>query len=141
MLKESVSRSSLSTNGKDWVKPDMSDDQGFTLTDAGSNPAALKEVGNSQDRERRYHRRKRRRVYDNGTGDQLDVPLGTTAFVIPIRPSSLRLDVKSNGLGIEVENMELPRDQLPSLSNPRSKPSHYYGRTQEAHNRPLSKSS
>ncbi|KAI8449711.1 hypothetical protein BY996DRAFT_6557066 [Phakopsora pachyrhizi] len=61
----------------DWVKPDMSDDQGFTLTDAGSNPAALKEgeVVSQKEEEKGVTR------YNNGTGDQLDVPLGTTAFV------------------------------------------------------------
>ncbi|CAH7683480.1 taurine catabolism dioxygenase TauD, TfdA family-domain-containing protein [Phakopsora pachyrhizi] len=80
--------------------------------------------------------------YNNGTGDQLDVPLGTTAFVsgkkmfeilslelkksshpikVQIRPSSLRRDVKSNGLGIKVENMEQPRDQLPSFEESKIK--------------------
>ncbi|KAI8443393.1 hypothetical protein BY996DRAFT_6495315 [Phakopsora pachyrhizi] len=81
-------------------------------------------------------------LYNNGTGDQLDVPLGTTAFVsgkkmfeilslelkksshpikVQIRPSSLRLDVKSNGFGIKVENMEQPRDQLPSFEGSKIK--------------------
>ncbi|KAI8448663.1 hypothetical protein BY996DRAFT_6419453 [Phakopsora pachyrhizi] len=80
--------------------------------------------------------------YNNGTGDQLDVPLGNTAFVsgkkmfeilslelkksshpikVQIRPSSLRRDVKSNGLGIKVENMEQPRDQLPSFEESKIK--------------------
>ena len=76
--------------------------------------------------------------YDDGTGDELDVPLGTTAFVsgktmFDILPPELkRLAVrsrvkyaphpyvwmapahaKSTGLGIETEGLEMPLDELP----------------------------
>ena len=76
--------------------------------------------------------------YDDGTGDELEVPLGTTAFVsgrtmFDILPADLKsLAVRSRvkyaphpytwmspshamptGLGIEVEGLELPSDDLP----------------------------
>ncbi|KAJ7437097.1 Clavaminate synthase-like protein [Mycena galericulata] len=76
--------------------------------------------------------------YDDGTGDELQVPLGTTAFVsgktmFELLPSDLKgLAVRSRvkyaphpyvwmapahalstGLGIESEGLELPLDQLP----------------------------
>jgi alpha-ketoglutarate-dependent taurine dioxygenase len=76
--------------------------------------------------------------YDDGTGDELEVPLGTTAFVsgqtmFDILPAELksfavRTKVKyaphpyvwmapahamSTGLGIEVEGLELPLNELP----------------------------
>ncbi|CAH7665951.1 taurine catabolism dioxygenase [Phakopsora pachyrhizi] len=84
--------------------------------------------------------------YDDGTGDQLTVPLGTTAFVSgkkmfeilspELKSLAVRTKVqyaphpyvwmsnakaKSNGLGIEVENKELPRDQLPSFEESKIK--------------------
>ncbi|KIP01365.1 hypothetical protein PHLGIDRAFT_20676 [Phlebiopsis gigantea 11061_1 CR5-6] len=77
--------------------------------------------------------------YDDGTGDELEVPLGTTAFVsgktmFEILPSELKslavrsrvkyaphpyvwmtpAHAKSTGLGIEDEGLEEPWDQLPS---------------------------
>jgi hypothetical protein len=76
--------------------------------------------------------------YDDGTGDELPVPLGTTAFVsgktmfdiLPKELKSLAVRTKvkyaphpyvwmasahamSTGLGIETEGLELPLDQLP----------------------------
>jgi hypothetical protein len=76
--------------------------------------------------------------YDDGTGDELKVPLGTTAFVsgktmfdiLPKELKSLAVRTKvkyaphpyvwmapahamSTGLGIENEGLELPLDQLP----------------------------
>ncbi|MBW0505044.1 hypothetical protein O181_044759 [Austropuccinia psidii MF-1] len=76
--------------------------------------------------------------YDDGTGDELTVPLGTTAFVsgqkmFEILPPELKslavrtkvqysphpyvwmseAKAKPNGLGIECEGKELPRDKLP----------------------------
>jgi hypothetical protein len=77
--------------------------------------------------------------YDDGTGDELSVPLGTTAFVsgktifdiLPpeLKSLAVRSKVKfaphcfvwmapahahSTGLKMETEGLELPRDQLPS---------------------------
>lgn len=77
--------------------------------------------------------------YDDGTGDELDVPLGTTAFVsgrtmFEILPEewksvAVRAKVryaphpyvwmapahaKPTGLGIETENLEMPLDELPA---------------------------
>ncbi|KAJ3861426.1 hypothetical protein EV359DRAFT_66491 [Lentinula novae-zelandiae] len=77
--------------------------------------------------------------YDDGTGDELEVPLATTAFVsgqtrFQLLPSELksvavRADVKyaphpyvwmapahakSTGLGIESKGLETPLEQLPS---------------------------
>ncbi|KAG9014010.1 hypothetical protein FRB94_000207 [Tulasnella sp. JGI-2019a] len=76
--------------------------------------------------------------YDDGTGDELDVPLGTTAFVsgrtmfelLPEEWKSVAVRTKvqyaphpyvwmapahamSTGLGIETENLELPLTELP----------------------------
>ena len=76
--------------------------------------------------------------YDDGTGDVLDVPLGTTAFVsgktmFDILPRELKsvavrakvryaphpyvwmatAHAKSTGLGIEDEGLEMPLDELP----------------------------
>lgn len=76
--------------------------------------------------------------YDDGTGDELSVPLGTTAFVsgrtmfdiLPKEYKSLAVRTKvkyaphpyvwmaparalSTGLGIECEGRELPLDELP----------------------------
>jgi len=76
--------------------------------------------------------------YDDGTGDELDVPLGTTAFVsgktmfnlLPAQLKSLAVRSKvkyaphpyvwmtparamSTGLGIESEGLEVPLDELP----------------------------
>ncbi|KAF7436152.1 hypothetical protein PC9H_002978 [Pleurotus ostreatus] len=84
--------------------------------------------------------------YDDGTGDELHVPLGTTAFVsgrtmfdiLPIELKSLavRSRVKysphpyvwmapahamSTGLGIESEGLELPLDELPPWEESRVK--------------------
>ncbi len=77
--------------------------------------------------------------YDDGTGDELEVPLGTTVFVsgktmFEILPSELKslavrskvkysphpyvwmapAHAKSTGLGIETEGLEMPRDELPT---------------------------
>ena len=77
--------------------------------------------------------------YDDGTGDELEVPLGTTAFVsgktmFEILPAELKslavrsrvkyaphpyvwmtpAHAKSTGLGIETEGLEEPWDQLPA---------------------------
>ncbi|KAJ3929410.1 MAG: hypothetical protein NXY57DRAFT_1040829 [Lentinula lateritia] len=64
--------------------------------------------------------------YDDGTGDELEVPLATTAFVSGV---AVRADVKyaphpyvwmapahakSTGLGIESKGLETPLEQLPS---------------------------
>jgi alpha-ketoglutarate-dependent taurine dioxygenase len=79
-------------------------------------------------------------VYDDGSGDSLDVPLGTTAFVsgskafdllsAPQRVWALKTMVRyaphpyvwmrnararSNGLGLLSEGLELRRDELPSF--------------------------
>lgn len=76
--------------------------------------------------------------YDDGTGDELQVPLGTTAFVsgktmFDILPPELKslavrtrvkyaphpfiwmasAHAKSTGLGIETEGLETPLDKLP----------------------------
>lgn len=84
--------------------------------------------------------------YDDGTGDELEVPLGTTAFVsgkvmFDILPDELksfavRTKVKyaphpyvwmapahalSTGLGIEVEGLELPLEELPAWEESRLK--------------------
>jgi hypothetical protein len=84
--------------------------------------------------------------YDDGTGDELDVPLGTTAFVsgktmFDILPAELKsLAVRSKvkysphpyvwmaparametGLGIESEGLELPLDQLPEWEESKRK--------------------
>ncbi|KAH7874395.1 hypothetical protein F5879DRAFT_291920 [Lentinula edodes] len=84
--------------------------------------------------------------YDDGTGDELDVPLGTTAFVsgktmFDILPKDLKsLAVRSRvryaphpyvwmapahamstGLGIESEGLELPLDELPPWEEERRK--------------------
>lgn len=77
--------------------------------------------------------------YDDGTGDELKVPLGTTAFVsgstmfeiLPKELKSLAVRAKvryaphpyvwmapahamSTGLGIETEGLELPLEELPA---------------------------
>ena len=77
--------------------------------------------------------------YDDGTGDELEVPLGTTAFVsgkvmfdtLPgeLKSLAVRSKVKyaphpfvwmaparamPTGLGIETEGLELPLNELPS---------------------------
>ncbi|KAG8853921.1 hypothetical protein FRB96_007930 [Tulasnella sp. 330] len=77
--------------------------------------------------------------YDDGTGDELEVPLGTTAFVsghtmFEILPEELKsvavrgkvqyaphpyvwmapAHAMSTGLGIETENLELPASELPA---------------------------
>ncbi|KAJ3865726.1 hypothetical protein EV359DRAFT_38166 [Lentinula novae-zelandiae] len=84
--------------------------------------------------------------YDDGTGDELDVPLGTTAFVsgktmFDILPQDLKsLAVRSRvryaphpyvwmapahamstGLGIESEGLELPLNELPPWEEERRK--------------------
>lgn len=84
--------------------------------------------------------------YDDGTGDELEVPLGTTAFVsgkvmFDILPAELKsLAVRSKvkyaphpyvwmtpahalptGLGIESEGLEVPLDELPSWEESRVK--------------------
>ncbi|KAF9025440.1 Clavaminate synthase-like protein [Hymenopellis radicata] len=84
--------------------------------------------------------------YDDGTGDELSVPLGTTAFVsgktmfdiLPAKLKSLavRSRVKyaphpyvwmapahamSTGLGIETEGLELPLDELPEWDETKCK--------------------
>ncbi|KZT01178.1 Clavaminate synthase-like protein [Laetiporus sulphureus 93-53] len=84
--------------------------------------------------------------YDDGTGDELEVPLGTTAFVsgklmFDLLPPELKsLAVRSKvkyaphpyvwmapthamptGLGIETEGLELPLDQLPPWEESRRK--------------------
>lgn len=76
--------------------------------------------------------------YDDGTGDELEVPLATTAFVsgktmFDILPSELKslavrssakyaphpyvwmatAHAKSTGLGMETEGLETPFDELP----------------------------
>ncbi|KZV64212.1 Clavaminate synthase-like protein [Peniophora sp. CONT] len=81
---------------------------------------------------------KQKLVYDDGTGDELTVPLGTTAFVsgrtmfdiLPSELKSLAVRAKvryaphpyvwmspshalSTGLGIESEGLELPLEELP----------------------------
>ena len=82
---------------------------------------------------------KQKLVYDDGTGDELEVPLGTTAFVsgrtmfdiLPPDLKSLAVRAKvryaphpyvwmspshamSTGLGIESEDLELPLEELPA---------------------------
>lgn len=77
--------------------------------------------------------------YDDGTGDELEVPLGTTAFIsgrtmFDILPPELKslavrsrvkyaphpyvwmapAHAKATGLGIETEGLEMPLDELPS---------------------------
>jgi xanthine dioxygenase len=77
--------------------------------------------------------------YDDGTGDELQVPLGTTAFasgrtmfdILPRKLKSLAVRTKvkyaphpyiwmasahavPTGLGLETEGLELPLDQLPA---------------------------
>jgi len=84
--------------------------------------------------------------YDDGTGDELKVPLGTTAFVsgktmfdiLPAELKSLAVRSKvryaphpyvwmapahamSTGLGIESEGLELPLDELPEWDESRVK--------------------
>ncbi|KAI0721179.1 Clavaminate synthase-like protein [Fomitopsis betulina] len=84
--------------------------------------------------------------YDDGTGDELEVPLGTTAFVsgktmfeiLPpeLKSLAVRSKVKyaphpyvwmapahanSTGLGIETEGLELPLDELPPWEESRRK--------------------
>jgi len=84
--------------------------------------------------------------YDDGTGDELSVPLGTTAFVsgrtmfdiLPAEYKSLAVRTKvkyaphpyvwmapsaamSTGLGIESDGLELPFDQLPAWEEAKRK--------------------
>ncbi|KJA19244.1 hypothetical protein HYPSUDRAFT_144093 [Hypholoma sublateritium FD-334 SS-4] len=84
--------------------------------------------------------------YDDGTGDELEVPLGTTAFVsghtmfeiLPKEMKSLAVRTKvkyaphpyvwmapahamSTGLGIESEGLELPLEELPEWSEDKLK--------------------
>jgi len=84
--------------------------------------------------------------YDDGTGDELSVPLGTTAFVsgktmfdiLPAEYKSLAVRTKvkyaphpyvwmapaaalPTGLGIESEGLELPFDQLPAWEEAKRK--------------------
>ena len=84
--------------------------------------------------------------YDDGSGDELEVPLGTTAFVsgktmfeiLPpeLKSLAVRSKVKyaphpyvwmaparanSTGLGIETEGLELPLDELPPWEESRRK--------------------
>ncbi|KAJ7172897.1 Clavaminate synthase-like protein [Mycena crocata] len=84
--------------------------------------------------------------YDDGTGDELDVPLGTTAFVsgqttFSILPDKLKsvavrsrvkyaphpyvwmasAHAKSTGLGIESEGLEKPLNELPAWEESRCK--------------------
>ncbi|PLW10950.1 hypothetical protein PCASD_20260 [Puccinia coronata f. sp. avenae] len=84
--------------------------------------------------------------YDDGTGDELKVPLGTTAFVsgkkmFEILPPALKslavrtkvqysphpyvwmsqAKAKCTGLGIENEGKELPKDQLPAFEESKIK--------------------
>ena len=84
--------------------------------------------------------------YDDGTGDELEVPLGTTAFVsgrtmfdiLPKELKSLAVRAKvkyaphpyvwmapahamSTGLGIESEGLELPLEELPEWSEEKRK--------------------
>jgi len=84
--------------------------------------------------------------YDDGTGDELQVPLGTTAFVsgrtmfdiLPPELKSLAVRAKvkyaphpyvwmssahamSTGLGIESEGLELPLDELPPWEEAKQK--------------------
>ena len=84
--------------------------------------------------------------YDDGTGDELPVPLGTTAFVsgktmfdiLPAESKSLAVRAKvkyaphpyvwmapahamPTGLGIESEGLELPLSELPDWEEERVK--------------------
>jgi len=84
--------------------------------------------------------------YDDGTGDELEVPLGTTAFVSgkkmfdilppPLKSLAVRTKVKyaphpyvwmspskalPTGLGIESEGKELSKDELPAWSEEKVK--------------------
>ncbi|OAV88210.1 hypothetical protein PTTG_09157 [Puccinia triticina 1-1 BBBD Race 1] len=84
--------------------------------------------------------------YDDGTGDELKVPLGTTVFVsgkkmfqvLPPELKSLAVrtsvqysphpyvwmseaKAKSTGLGLETEGKELPRSQLPAVEEAKIK--------------------
>jgi xanthine dioxygenase len=84
--------------------------------------------------------------YDDGTGDELEVPLGTTAFVsgktmfdiLPPELKSVAVRTKvryaphpyvwmapahamPTGLGIEPEGLELPYDELPAWEESRVK--------------------
>ncbi|KAI0962603.1 hypothetical protein AcV7_001408 [Taiwanofungus camphoratus] len=84
--------------------------------------------------------------YDDGTGDELEVPLGTTAFIsgktmfdlLPpeLKSLAVRSRVKyaphpyvwmstagamSNGLGIETEGKEMPYEELPSYDESKIK--------------------
>jgi hypothetical protein len=83
--------------------------------------------------------------YDDGTGDELSVPLGTTVFVsgktmFEILPHELKsfavrskvkfaphcfvwmvpAKARSTGLKMETEGLKLPWDQLPSLEDPKT---------------------